>query len=109
MHFYRLIRMLKLSRVTNAAMMATDGVIDVNSMPPSILNSGGGEMKSIELGRQSEWRNDEEGSLSDRVKAFEQREIRHTIDKYSDTTEGKRSAAKELGISLSSLYATLKE
>ena len=92
-----------------AAMMATDGVIDVSSMPPSILNSSGGEMKSIELGWQSEWRNDEEGSLSDRVKAFEQREIRHTIDKYDDTTEGKRSAARELGISLSSLYAKLKE
>lgn len=42
--------------------------------------------------------------LSERVRAFEKREILKALNKYGSDTEGKRIAAKKLGISLASLY-----
>ncbi|ABW19346.1 sigma-54 interaction domain-containing protein [Alkaliphilus oremlandii] len=42
--------------------------------------------------------------LSERVRAFEKREILKELNKYGADTEGKRKAAKKLGISLASLY-----
>lgn len=79
-----------------AAMMAADGVIDVACFPPSIGNQYTG---AVIAGT----------TLAELVKHFEQEEIRRVIARCGDTTEGKRAAAKELGISLSSLYAKLSK
>ncbi len=46
-------------------------------------------------------------TLAQRVRAFEQREIRKALEKYGSSLEGKKKAAAELGISLSSLYNKL--
>lgn len=43
-------------------------------------------------------------TLSQRVKYYERMEIEKALEKYGRDTEGKRKAARELGISLSSLY-----
>ena len=45
--------------------------------------------------------------LYQRVKAFERQEIQRTLERYGNTTQGKRKAAAELGISLASLYNKL--
>ncbi|MBO4235844.1 MAG: sigma 54-interacting transcriptional regulator [Firmicutes bacterium] len=115
-----------------AAMMAVNGVIDASCIPPSILKSigeewsegdghlaGGGMVAAGGAGdarvdTRSNYIGDTMGlgdgaTLSDLVKDFEQREIKRAIEKYGDTTEGKREAAKALGISLSSLYAKLSK
>ena len=108
-----------------AAMMATDGVIDADCMPPSILTSLGDEWKdasgnslrgnaarsfveSIAPDYDADFDSDGK-TLSELVKKFEQREILRVIEKFGNTTQGKREAAKELGISLSSLYAKLEK
>ena len=46
-------------------------------------------------------------TLAQRVRAFEQREIRKALEKHGASLEGKKKAAAELGISLSSLYNKL--
>ena len=46
-------------------------------------------------------------TLAQRVRAFEQREIRKALEKYGSSLEGKKKAAAALGISLSSLYSKL--
>ena len=46
-------------------------------------------------------------TLSQRVRAFEKGEIRKALEKYGASLEGKKKAAAELGISLSSLYSKL--
>ena len=46
-------------------------------------------------------------TLAQRVRASEKREIRKTLEKYGSSLEGKKKAAAELGISLSSLYNKL--
>ena len=48
-------------------------------------------------------------SLAQRVREFERREIDKALARHGATTEGKRKAAAELGISLASLYNKLNE
>ena len=48
-------------------------------------------------------------SLAQRVRDFERREIDKALARHGATTEGKRKAAAELGISLASLYNKLNE
>lgn len=48
-----------------------------------------------------------DATLAQRVRAFEQREIRKALEKHGSSLEGKKKAAAELGISLSSLYNKL--
>jgi transcriptional regulator with PAS, ATPase and Fis domain len=46
-------------------------------------------------------------TLAELVNSFEKRAIKRAVKLYGNTTEGKRQAAKALGISLSSLYSKL--
>jgi len=48
-------------------------------------------------------------TLADRVREFEKREIMKEIQKYGNSTEAKKKAAKNLGISLASLYNKLAD
>ena len=50
-----------------------------------------------------------EESLMKRVRRFERQEIRRTLEIYGSDLDGKKRAAKALGISLASLYNKLKE
>ena len=47
-------------------------------------------------------------TLAFRIKKFEQEEIRRQIQYFGVTLEGKKKAAKVLGISLATLYNKLK-
>ena len=49
----------------------------------------------------------EQRSLSERVRAFERGEIQKVLLHYGPTLEGKKKAAAELGISLATLYNKL--
>lgn len=46
-------------------------------------------------------------TLKERVAEFEKSQIRQMIEIYGDTVEGKKRVARELGISLSTLYEKL--
>ena len=48
-------------------------------------------------------------TLEERVRRFERQEIQNTLLLYGQDMEGKRKAAKELGISLATLYNKMKE
>ena len=48
-------------------------------------------------------------TLEERVRRFERQEIQNTLLLYGRDMEGKRKAAKELGISLATLYNKMKE
>ena len=48
------------------------------------------------------------GTLKERVREFEQQEIRRTLLLYDDNLEGKKQAAEALGISLSTLYGKME-
>lgn len=48
-------------------------------------------------------------TLEERVRRFEREEIKAEIALHGEDVEGKRAAAKALGISLASLYNKLKE
>lgn len=47
-------------------------------------------------------------TLRERLKEFERKEIEEALFLYGDDTEGKKKAAKELGISLATLYNKLQ-
>ena len=49
------------------------------------------------------------GTLKERVKEFERREIAHMMAVYGSGVEAKKRIASELGISLASLYNKLEE
>lgn len=99
-----------------SAMMAKDGIIDEECMPPSLTLRAAEDGHAAEEESRAELPAESlpygtfaaEGSnLAERVSEFEKREIERAIRVYGNSTEGKRTAAKALGISLSSLYAKL--
>ena len=118
------IRELK-NAVEYSAMMAQDGIIDTRCLPLSItigtpdegdrnadiLNNEGltaaGNAGSRSVSYNENSGTYERETLAELVSTFEKHEINRIIRVYGNTTEGKRKAAKELGISLSSLYAKL--
>lgn len=72
--------------------LSADGFIIPDSLPEHIL-------------RHSE--EEQQLTLSQRVRAFEHAEIQKLLQRYGDTLEGKKKAAAELGISLATLYNKL--
>ena len=77
-----------------SAIMATDGFIREENLPTPITeNSKESEPKFYKL--------------SDKIKKFEREEINKAIEYFGDTVNGKKEAAKHLGISLSTLYYKL--
>ena len=55
----------------------------------------------------AQWR--DTATLYQRVRSFERAEIAKALQYYGDDLQGKKAAAAELGISLSSLYTKMKE
>ncbi|HCQ89211.1 MULTISPECIES: sigma-54 interaction domain-containing protein [unclassified Clostridium] len=77
-----------------SSIMATDGFIREENLPAPITeNSKESEPKFYKL--------------SDKIKKFEREEINKAIEYFGDTVDGKKEAAKHLGISLSTLYYKL--
>lgn len=72
--------------------MALSTEITLDCLPPSLLQG------------QQVMQEENIIPLDQRIREFEKNEIMHTLDIYGRTTDGKKKAAKALGISLSSLY-----
>ena len=89
-------------------MMGPDGILGEDTLPQEILSNTWQDklpVKRKELVRQEQL--DEGPILS--LKEVERREIQRAIAQYGTTTQGKRMAAKELGIGLATLYRKLEE
>lgn len=71
-----------------SAYLSENGVIVPGSLPESLARAG----------------EEERLPLAQRVRAYEQAEIRKALLRWGDSVEGKRRAATELGISLATLY-----
>ena len=78
--------------VEYCALMALGTEITLDCLPPSLLQG------------QQVMQEEDIIPLDQRIREFEKNEIMHTLDIYGRTTDGKKKAAKALGISLSSLY-----
>lgn len=79
------------------AMMANDGEISVTCLPPIMMR----HFENIEDNGKKKV------SLQHRVREFERAQILQELKRFGNDTEGKKQAARELGISLSSLYAKI--
>jgi transcriptional regulator with PAS, ATPase and Fis domain len=77
--------------------MMEDGIVDNNSIPINIRDYKD-DNNEKEKCKSNEIRN---------LKELEQDEIRNAINYFGDTTEGKISAAKALGIGIATLYRKL--
>lgn len=80
-----------------AAYISIDGRIDMLSLPD--------QLRFFAAGSQTEERPD----LAERVRTFEKNEIKRTLAAFGNTVDGKKKAAKQLNISLATLYNKLKE
>lgn len=74
-----------------AAYLSPDGAVLPESLPGDLLCTQKGPPLT----------------LAQRVKEFERREALKAVERHGSTTQGKRAAAAELGISLASLYNKL--
>ena len=96
-------------------MMGTDGVLDEKTLPREVRERGG---KSEENNSSSDGEEDERTVHSETgrgpeevltLKELEQRAIHQAIARYGDTTQGKKEAARQLGIGLATLYRKIGE
>lgn len=75
-----------------AALMTLGDEITLDCLPPSLLQGQQMRLEEAVI------------PLDQRLREFERNEIMRTLELYGKTTDGKKKAAKALGISLSSLY-----
>lgn len=80
-------------------MMEEDGILDRRTLPDHLLKTSGGAPARAEEARPGE------GICH--LKELEEREIEKALKLFGDDTEGKKQAAKALGISLATLYRKL--
>lgn len=80
-----------------SATFAENGIIQLEHLPEIIQN------KFINILNN----NMKSKKLSEKVKEFEKREVENALKLFGNTLEGKKKAAKYLGISLASLYNKL--
>ena len=91
-------------------MMGPDGILSEDTLPQELLRN----TWAVDAPMQEESPVMEKKVVFDEepiipLKEVEIREIRRAIEKYGVTTQGKRTAAKELGIGLATLYRKLEE
>ena len=92
-------------------MMGPDGILDEKTLPREVQERG--EKKKLE----EEQKPGVEAKRSDSMiseepltlKELEYRAIRKAIDRCGNTTQGKKEAARQLGIGLATLYRKLEE
>lgn len=72
-----------------ATLMMNGNTIDVEDLPPTIMNGDSGEKQP---------------TLAERVHQYERQQIMSALEQYGNTLEGKKKVAKVLGISLATLY-----
>ena len=72
-----------------ATLMMSGDQIDVEDLPPTIMSEG----SSVKM-----------PTLAERVRQYERQQIMSVLEQFGNTLEGKKKAAKALGISLATLY-----
>ena len=72
-----------------ATLMMSGNQIDVEDLPPTIMSEG----SSVKM-----------PTLAERVHQYERQQIMSVLEQFGNTLEGKKKAAKALGISLATLY-----
>ncbi len=72
-----------------ATLMMTGNQIDVEDLPPTIMSEG----SSVKM-----------PTLAERVHQYERQQIMSVLEQFGNALEGKKKAAKTLGISLATLY-----
>lgn len=72
-----------------ATLMMSGDQIDVEDLPPTIMSEG----SSVKM-----------STLAERVHQYERQQIMSVLEQFGNTLEGKKKAAKALGISLATLY-----
>ena len=90
-------------------MMGLDGVLDEKTLPRDVREWGSkneAKARSTESDSLRTEEKAEEEPLT--LKELEQRAIRQAIARYGDTTQGKKEAARQLGIGLATLYRKLE-
>ena len=91
-------------------MMGPDGILGEDTLPQEILSNTWQDPVAAKTEAAAPRRQEdpvEEQILS--LKEVERREIQKAIAKHGTSTQGKRTAAKELGIGLATLYRKLEE
>ena len=81
-------------------MMEDDGVLDRGTLPESIV-----EYSGQESGKASE---EKPSRGVTKLRDLERREIKRALELFGSDTQGKKKAARELGISLATLYRKLE-
>ncbi|MDL2216245.1 sigma 54-interacting transcriptional regulator [Desulfovibrio sp. OttesenSCG-928-M14] len=89
-------------------MMPENGILGVDSLPGKLLEEiqRGSQLKPVE------GRNEEQAPLKDAIlplRLLEERAIRAALGRFGSSTEGKKMAAKALGLGLATLYRKIKE
>lgn len=87
-------------------MMGPNGILDAETLPRELRDA-----QPVRQAHQAAAVSREpgpEGTILP-LKELEQREIRRAMAKHGTTTQGKKAAAKELGIGLATLYRKLEE
>lgn len=92
-------------------MMGPDGILDEKTLPREVRERGEKkkpeeEQKPGVEARQSDSMISEEPLT---LKELEYRAIRKAIERCGNTTQGKKEAARKLGIGLATLYRKLEE
>lgn len=83
--------------IAAAAALSNNNLVDINQFPKHICSRSDTKDTASQL------------TLQEILREAEVNAIRCALDKYGNTVSGKKSAAKELGISISSLYYKLKK
>ena len=91
-------------------MMETDGVLDEKTLPREVREWRGKKETKVHATEADECQPEEkkeEEQLT--LKELEQRAIYQALARYGDTTQGKKEAARQLGIGLATLYRKLEQ
>ena len=89
-------------------MMGPNGILDTGTLPRELRYAQPARQTQQAETACREQASAPEGTIIP-LKELERREIRRAIAKYGMTTQGKKAAAKELGIGLATLYRKLEE
>lgn len=99
--WYGNVRELENSMEFMINMMGNDGVLDRRTLPENIREYSEPVSETSETKKRP-------GSVT-RLKELERQEIKKALELFGNGTEGKKKAARELGISLATLYRKLEE
>ena len=90
-------------------MMGSDGVLNEQTLPRELQSTAFRRMPRPAPVQVPVAVREEKPERILTLKELEQREIRKAIAKHGSTTQGKKAAAKELGIGLATLYRKMEE